>query len=206
MNGCHLVPILLLCPIAIGCDRDTSNTPNVTPIGDLETSKPLPTGTKNMAESDYEVADIYTDLRNQVLHLQADAIGLNEADQSTVIAVLMETGFPEAVATLVGTANGSASLYFSNGGGIIGGGEHEVVRKVCVDFISTAQHYVSRSALTDTFPLPKEDYVRCYLVTPGGIYSFEALEDDLGNERHLCSELFLKGHELITAIREYTPE
>jgi hypothetical protein len=36
----------------------------------------------------------------------------------------METGYVEAVATLVGVADGTASLYFSNGGGFIGAATH----------------------------------------------------------------------------------
>jgi len=107
---------------------------------------------------------------------------------------------------LVGIADGSASLYFSSGGGIIGGGKHEPVRKVCAEFLTLAQDFVSISNIVDAFPLPKEGNVRCYLVTRGGVYTFEATEEDLGYERHPCSPLFYKGHELITAIRENTPE
>ena len=44
------------------------------------------------------------------------------------------------------------------------------------------------------------------LVTAGGIYTSEAAEDDLGNERHPFSPLFHKGQELITKVREHTPE
>jgi len=159
-----------------------------------------------MNQSNYEVADVYSGLRDQVLQLKPDAIGVKDAEQSSVIAVLMEIAYPEAVVTLVAVTDGTASLYFSNGGGIIGGGEHEPVCKVSAEFIRLAQQYVSLSALTDTFPLPKKNNVRCYLVTLGGVYTFEALEDDLGNNRHACSELFHKSHELITAIREHTSD
>jgi hypothetical protein len=159
-----------------------------------------------MPQTNYEVAEIYSDLRNQVLQLKPDAIGVQDADQSTVFAVLMETGYPEAVATLVAVTDGTSSLYFSNGGGIIGGGEHEPIRRISGEFVQLAQQFVAKSTLTDTFPLPKKGSVRCYLVSRGGVYTFEAGEDDLGYERHPCSPLFHKGHELITAIREHSPE
>lgn len=158
-----------------------------------------------MKSPDYEIADVYTGLRDQVLQVKPDAIGLQDVDQSIVFAVLMETGYPEAVATLVAVADGTASLYFSNGGGIIGGGEHEPVRKVSSEFVTLAQDFVSQSSLSETFPLPTKGNVRCYLVTGGGVYMFDGAEDDLGNERHPCSPLFLKGHELIAAIREHAP-
>jgi hypothetical protein len=38
------------------------------------------------------------------------------------LAEVMETGYPEALVTLVALSEGIASLYLSNGGGIIGPG------------------------------------------------------------------------------------
>ena len=159
-----------------------------------------------MPPSEYEVADVFMGLRKQVLELKPDAIDQTGVDESDVIAVLMETGYPEAVATLIAVTDGTSSLYFSNGGGIIGGGEHQPVRDVAKSFIAMANEYVSKRSAATTYPLPRKEYVRFYIVTAGAIYTVEALEDDLGNERHEFSPLFLKGHELITSIREHTPE
>lgn len=192
--------ILFVCAMTFGCGK---NAPNTTTTARTPHS---PSKAEKVNESNYEVADVYTGLREQVLQLTPDAIGHTDLDQTAVFAVLMETAYPEAVVALVAVIDGTASLYFSNGGGIIGGGEHELVRNVCGEFITMAQQYVSQSTLTETFPLPKKDNVRCYLVTSGGVYTFEAAEDDLGYERHSCSPLFHKGHELITVIREHTPE
>lgn len=199
--------ILLSCAImATGCDGTDPVTSRPTTPTDPEPDTATPRDARKMAEAEYEVAEVYVELRNQVLQVKPDAIGEERTDDSTVIAVLMETAYSEAIVTLVAVADGTASLYFSNGGGIIGGGGHEPVRKVCAGFIAGAQQYVSQSTSTDTFPLPIEGSVRFYLVTGVGVYTFEALEDDLGYERHTCSPLFHKGHELITAIREHTPE
>ena len=145
-------------------------------------------------------------LRKQALELEPDAIELAGVDQSDVIAILMETGYPEAVATLVAVTDGTSSVYFSNGGGIIGGGEHQSVRDVTKSFIALAHDYISKASAATAYPLPRKEYVRFYIVTAGAIHTVEALEDDLGNERHVFSPLFLKGHELITSIREHTPE
>jgi hypothetical protein len=205
------IVILLCCVFAIGCDTHTTDGPTETAPANTQETVTRPRDTSppqesNMTQSGYELADVYTDLRIQVLQLDPDAMGHIEADQSTVIAVLMETGYPEAIATLVAVSDGTSSLYFSNGGGIIGAGEHEPVRKVCGEFLALTQDYVSKSSLTDSFPLPKLGSVRCYLVTRAGVYSFESPEDDLGYDRHPCSPLFHKGHELISAIRENTPD
>jgi hypothetical protein len=151
----------------------------------------------------YTVADIYADLRRQVLGLTPQSV---TAPAMTVVAVLMETGYPEAVATLVAVSDGSVSLYFSNGGGVIGAGEHAPVRNVAAKFLAAAAAYVPQASLAQQFPLPSSGRVRFYLVTSQGTYTAEAAEDDLGYERHPFAPLFHQGHELITAVREHTPQ
>jgi hypothetical protein len=60
--------------------------------------------------------EVYEDLRNQALNLRKEQLG-DAFAEVPILAVLMETGYPEAVATLVGVVDGTSSLYFSNGGG-----------------------------------------------------------------------------------------
>jgi hypothetical protein len=69
----------------------------------------------------YETAEIYMSLRQQIFDLPKTNSDFGQSDRW---AILMETGLADACYTLVAVADGSASLYFSNGGGIIGGGEH----------------------------------------------------------------------------------
>ncbi|MBL4575724.1 MAG: hypothetical protein JKY51_06460 [Opitutaceae bacterium] len=66
-------------------------------------------------------------MRNLVLNSNPDEMPWLKGKK--VWAVMMETGFPESAYTLIASADGSASIYFSNGGGIIGAGEHENVRR-----------------------------------------------------------------------------
>ncbi len=151
----------------------------------------------------YTIADIYDDLRRQVLGLTPYSVTV---PATTVVAVLMETGYPEAVVTLVATSDGGVSLYFSNGGGIIGAGDHAPVRSVAAKFLAAAAAYVPQASLARQFPLPSSGRVRFYLVTSQGTYTAEAAEDDLGYERHPFSPLFHQGHELITAVQKHTPQ
>ena len=152
------------------------------------------------AGSGYQVVDVYEDLRKQALELKHHDTGAG------VIAVLMETGYPEAVASLLAVNDGTASLYFSNGGGVIGAGEHEPVRALAIAMVTAAAEYVSKAEPAETYPLPREGRVRFYLVTGEGVFTIEASEDDLGYERHGFSPLFHLGHELIAAIRQHSPD
>ncbi|MCP3891682.1 MAG: ankyrin repeat domain-containing protein [Desulfobulbaceae bacterium] len=150
---------------------------------------------------EYEVADIYRDLRNKILSLDPAKIGLSPSASNRVWGVLMETGYKDAVATLVTIADGTVSLYFSNGGGIIGVGEHDGPRKACDSFLSMAPKYIEHAKITKKFSLPKEGNTRFYFLTHDGIFTVQYNEDDLGNERVPLSPLFLEAHKVITQAR-----
>ena len=48
-------------------------------------------------------------------------------DSASTWGAVMETGYPNGVASLVCLRDGTTSLYTSTGGGIIGGGAHDPV-------------------------------------------------------------------------------
>jgi hypothetical protein len=148
-----------------------------------------------------EIADVFTDLRNQVLSLDPSTMGWSAADSRSVWGVLMETGYPEAIVTLVALVDGTVSLYFSNGGGIIGVGHHEGPRSACEELIASAPEFISHARATTEFPLPGEGRTRFYFLTRGGALTVESSEDALGRERSPLSPLFYKAQEVITQVR-----
>jgi len=151
--------------------------------------------------NEIEVVDIYRELRQQVLTLDPSQVGLSPSDENRIWGMLMETGYSDAVVTLVTIADGTVSLYFSNGGGIIGVGEHEGPRKANKLFLALAEKYTQYAKPTQQFPLPKEGNTRFYFLTYDGILTVEYKEDDLGNERLPLSPLFLEAHEVISQAR-----
>ncbi len=74
------------------------------------------------------------DLRNQLLTSPPEALGFSKAgSDSEVWGILMETGYPEALATLVSLRDGTASLYLGHGGNNMPDQheEHDVVSIPC---------------------------------------------------------------------------
>ena len=148
----------------------------------------------------FEVAPIYKDMRNLALKLNDKEIP--DLKGKPVFAVLMESGFPEAAYTLVAAGDGSASLYFSNGGGLIGAGEHANVRPESLRVVKMAEESLKHMKKVDTFPIVKPGSTTFYIVTPDGVFSYTAKEDDLGEERDKnLSSLFHQCHSLITQMR-----
>jgi hypothetical protein len=143
------------------------------------------------------------DLRSMVLNLKPKDISLTEENfPHPVFALVMETGFPEGSFTLSVVADGSTSLYFSSGGGIIGGGEHENVREASGYLLSGAQHFYKKAQKVTDFSRPEPGKVMFYFITFDGVRSYTAKEDDLGNEKDELSDLFFAAHNVITELRK----
>ncbi len=113
----------------------------------------------------------------------------------------METGFPEGYFTLVALSDGSASIYLSSGGGSIGGGAHETIRKASQAMVAIAAKFLPQATATKEFPLPNVGQTVFYLLTDAGVFTANASEQDLGEERHAWSPLFHAGHKVIGQYR-----
>ena len=150
-----------------------------------------------------EAASVYDDLRALVLNLDPKEIGITQDDYpNPVVALLMETGFSDGSYTLAVVADGSTSMYFSNGGGIIGAGEHDSVRRPSLRLLGLAREFHEKGEKVTTFPKPAAGRVIFYFVTFGGVRAYRTSEDDLGNQRDELSKLFFAAHDVITEARK----
>jgi hypothetical protein len=150
----------------------------------------------------YEPAEVYLGLRGQALALTRDLLDPESAAGGPVLALLMETGYPEAVATLVGLADGTTSMYFSNGGGMIGAGQHEAVAAATRRWLDLGEQALEQlpQAPGDVL-LPDEGMTQLVAVTESGLRAARAPEEELGGGGHPLSALFYAAHDVITAIR-----
>lgn len=149
-----------------------------------------------------EIAENFLSLRNMVLSLNQEKPEGLIPTKAGSYAVIMETCYPDYLFTLVAISDGAASVYFNNGGGIIGAGQHPEVCSQAVGLLEFAEKNKIHLMKTNEHPLPKINFVRFYLITQDGTYTHEALENDLGNNQSELSELFFCTHKLLTSIRE----
>jgi hypothetical protein len=148
-----------------------------------------------------EVADHFVKLRNMALSLDAEKVGLKPDASHPVFGLLMEAVYDDTVVTLVGMGEGSVSLYMSNGGAVIGLGEHDGPRKACFSLLSLAQGFVPHLQLAKDYPLPADGYTSFYFLTIQGVLTATAKQSDLENKRNPLSPLFYKAQEVITEAR-----
>jgi hypothetical protein len=152
-------------------------------------------------EGGQRVAEVYVGLRNQILGLTADDLGDALEPDTRVIAVLMETGYEKAVATLVGVADGSTSLYFSTGGGIIGAGDHTAVAEATQRWLFVCAGVLESFESVADPTLPSEGMTQFVVVTRDGLLGAAGREDELVNYAHTLAPLFHAGQDVITQVR-----
>jgi hypothetical protein len=117
----------------------------------------------------------------------------------------METGMDAGFYTLVVLADGTTSLYFSNGGGIIGAGEKSEVREASRQFIGWGNRFVASAESSPSTQPPAKGSTKFFFLTFDGIRSYSAPEVELGEERDALAPLFHAGHAVIAAVRHAQP-
>ena len=149
-------------------------------------------------------AEVTGKLRAQLLHGTAAEFSIEPV--AGVWGVLMEIGYPDAAATLVALGDGTASLYLSSGGGVIGGGPHPSINAAARRLVGLAGGHLTKMSPTSAFPLPASGEVTFYVLTTKGVLKTGAPEEALGSGNHPLSELFFAGHDVITGLRKVTEE
>jgi Flp pilus assembly protein TadD len=139
-----------------------------------------------------------TSTRRKELDLPASA-------EAPVWGVLMEFGYPGASVTLFCLADGHTSLYYSNGGGVLGGRPHDGVRQAVTPFIEMANRCFKHLTPEESFPVPAAEHTTFYALTDSGVFTGGGLTDDLGDDRHPLSPLYHAGHEVLTQLRLLGP-
>jgi len=143
-------------------------------------------------------ANPYHRLRDQIFAVAPEQVGITPEG---VWGVVVETGYAEGSATLIALADGTASMYFSTGGGVIGAGQHERPAAAAKELIRRAADFVDECMPVNTYPLPQIGETRFYLFTPTDKLAAAAPESALADREHPLSPLFFAAHELITQIR-----
>jgi hypothetical protein len=146
-------------------------------------------------------AAIYADLRSQALAWTAQQAGM--ADSGDIVyAVLLDMGFGSGTtATIVAVGEGTASMYTSTGGGVIGAGEHPSVAAASKALVAEAER--SRSLLSRDWqdgPL-SDGQVRLIALTPSGPLGVSGSADAWIADGSPMQPVFGAANDLIYQIR-----
>ncbi len=147
----------------------------------------------------------YSDLRNMALNATLEQIGVQlPENQTKIYGVIMDWDVGEGIATLVAFKSGDASLYFSSGGGMIGGSGHESIKKAANEFINKAENFLNKTTKTQVTPLPEKSGINFYFLTNKGKFVSKESMKNLEDSSSDWLDLFEEGNKLITEIRLIT--
>ena len=151
-------------------------------------------------------SDAFHGLRNRALTVTLLELGLAPDPAAPIHGVIMETGYPEAVATLACLRDGTVSLYFSTGGGVIGGGQDGSVRAACLEMLQITNRYapdfLAACRQVSTFPLPRTGEVFFYLLVGDAVHLAKCREDALAAQRDPFSALFNNCQAVLSEVRK----
>ena len=127
------------------------------------------------------------------------------SDDDEVVAVVMDWPLEEQIVTVLSSSGGDASLYTTSTFGIIGGIAHENVRKAAVEFVGCAQHFLSITRPTTTYPYPDSQTLRLYMVTASGVRTVSFPMSEIEQSDSPAQVLFAYGQQVVTELRLITP-
>jgi hypothetical protein len=147
------------------------------------------------------------DLRGLFLHVTPAEMKLEPTEVLPhVWAAMMEWKMAKAVVSLVAIAEGSTSLYFSTGGGVIGGHSYESVRAANAKFLEAAERFLQAGTFVSRDkPLDAVDGAVCFVVrTFDGMSVARDTQKRIEKRESPLWPLYHLGHDVITALREAT--
>ena len=124
------------------------------------------------------------------------------ASPTQPFVVVADCGDERGATTVVAVADGSASVYWSDGRGSIGGGQsdpmlHDAAQKTLV----LAAAALPQMHQTGEYPVAGRGQCTFYLVTDAGVFTSSASQDDLNANRSPLSELGAATQTIVAAYK-----
>lgn len=142
----------------------------------------------------------YLKLRDTALDLSV--VDLDLPETTPVVGAFVEFELGDAVATLVCLATGDASLYYSSGGGRMGGGGIPAVREAALELVAAFAKHLDHLPVVDHVTLPDADHTGFIAITPDGARAAMVATSTVDSGRSMLAELFRAGNAVVTAFRE----
>ena len=145
----------------------------------------------------------YFDLKKLAYYFEYSKLNLPDPyDKEILYGVIMDWDFEgKAVVTLVSFITGDASIYFSSGASIIGGGQHRDINNKSKEFINLATQYLPKATVNSDSIRTEIGYVKFYLLTNKAKYILLDKVENINDKKSELYPLFIEANDLITEIR-----
>ncbi|MBN3520067.1 hypothetical protein JYB62_08630 [Algoriphagus lutimaris] len=151
--------------------------------------------------------NLYTNLRKNALGITADQIeSYSPISESQVYGVMIDWEIEESLASLVAYLSGDASIYLSEGRGIIGGGNFENVRNEVFSLLDMAPGLIEKATKLEEVPFPEKGTCRIMLFTKQGFYCMEEKTKELNSTNSIWGSFLLQTKKVHQALVESQKE
>jgi hypothetical protein len=152
-------------------------------------------------------ASVNGKLRLQALNLTAEEIGIAVPNtRGGVWGAVADMGFPNGTAIVVALADGSATLYWGDAGGVGGDITPEPLRQAARSAVAAMEACASELRPRGIQDLPRPGHVRLHALTRRGLLSSDELSvRDLSRREDLLSECYREVDQLLTTFRRTSP-
>ncbi|HSO93664.1 MAG TPA: hypothetical protein VLS53_04240 [Candidatus Dormibacteraeota bacterium] len=145
----------------------------------------------------------YLPLRQRVLDLKPPRLGPGATGKLPLIAGMMEMGMSNGVASLVVIIDGTTSMYWSTGGGIIGAGAQQSIKQPSRVFLGILIRHLAEMGPDTSGETPGAGMVHLRAITrESGRLLVAGPEKDFAEKRNPLWEVFYAGHALIAEMRK----
>ena len=153
-----------------------------------------------------EIVDVYLKLRDQALSFGSVEIKAPPVVAGgRVLGVLMDLGYDTAIVSVLGLADGTTSMYVSNGGGTIGMGDHAEVAAASKRWVAVAETAPGLAEVGDD-ALPQDGSIRFNVLTVGRRLYADVREAEVTGAAHPLHPLWVAGQDVISQIRLVGPQ
>ena len=144
----------------------------------------------------------YMDMRKMALTVTAEQLGFQIPEDSIkVYGIITDLDMGGGTATVVTYLTGDASIYLSSGGGFIGAGQHESVKKVAKEFVDNG-HVISFKGKPFKNPdLPTSGNANFYFLSNSGNRRITENIKKMESGESEFSKLFVELNNVMTEIR-----
>ena len=147
----------------------------------------------------------YIGLRQQVFTLKKTQEMETSLEGHPIFAAVVDMDMGSAIVSLICVADGTTSLYFSNGGGQMGlGHADEKIRTASIAFLRSADQVLEIMDKTEEYPLPQNGKHLVYLLTSDGLYKKELDMKTVDEESKEIRFLNFLYQNVLSKIGEYT--
>ena len=156
-----------------------------------------------MSENRKRPDNPYFGLRRNALNCGMDMAGWKSAPSGRhVYGGVLDWGIATGTATVFALDDGTASLYLSSGGGVIGGGFHPTVSQRAKEFVLLLEQFIDQLQVDTTDEPPPAGATDIRALTDTGRLFVRAITDDLTKRTHPMTVVFDAAQALIGELRQ----